>query len=68
MFKVGDIISPNYELSHNYKSLADWHNACVIEYNALLKEATLELNTGEIVHEFNLDPQFGVQFKVVGRK
>lgn len=68
MFKVGDIISPNYELSHNYKSLDDWHNACIIEYSAILKEATLELNTGEIVHEFNLDPQFGVQFKVVGRK
>lgn len=61
MFKAGDIISPNYELSHNYKSLDDWHNG-------VLKEATLELNTGEIVHEFNLDPQFGVQFKVVGRK
>lgn len=62
MFKDGDIISPVTGGSRW------WYNSTIIKYYPRLKEADLELNDGEIVHGFNLDPKIGVKFKVVGRK
>jgi len=63
MFKVGDKITPVE--SDWLKEFPHWDGMVIIEYTDIQMEATVKTKDGDIIDEFNLDPNFGAPFKVI---
>lgn len=59
MFKAGDKITPDYDSYPRHWKLME-----ILEYNAATKDATVKDLDGDIIQNFNLNPDIGVPFKV----
>lgn len=60
-FKVGDIIEP----VENVGIPTTWRGMEILKYVPFTRNATVRTKDGEIIHDFNLDPNFGVEFRVI---
>ncbi|QDH49072.1 hypothetical protein PHYNN_143 [Pantoea phage Phynn] len=60
MFKAGDKITPVGECCTRHWKLME-----VIKYNSVTKDAIVKDLDGDIIENFNLNPDIGVAFKVV---
>lgn len=60
-FKVGDIIEPVVKdgISPN------WRGMEILKYEPITRNATVCTKTGYVIEDFNLDPDYGVEFRVV---
>lgn len=60
-FKVGDIIEPVVKdgVSPN------WRDMEILKYESITRNATVCTKTGYVIEDFNLDPNYGVEFRVV---
>lgn len=60
-FKVGDIIEPVVKdgVSPN------WRGMEILKYEPITRNATVCTKTGYVIEDFNLDPNYGVEFRVV---
>ena len=60
-FKVGDIIEPVVKdgVSPN------WRGMQIMKYEPITRNATVCTKTGYVIEDFNLDPNYGVEFRVV---
>lgn len=60
-FKVGDIIEPVVKdgVSPN------WRGMEILKYEPITRNATVCTKTGYVIEDFNLDPDYGVEFRVV---
>lgn len=60
-FKVGDIIEPVVKdgVSPNWRGLE------ILKYEPITRNATVCTKTGYVIEDFNLDPDYGVEFRVV---
>ncbi|UEN68811.1 gp15 [Shigella virus Moo19] len=57
-FKVGDIIEP-------IEGFPQWKGITILEWNPITRDASVKLKSGTVIHGFNLDPDYGVEFKCV---
>ena len=63
-FKAGDLISPkNREC---IKEFPNWENLEIVSFCSDLCEAVVRQKDGWMCNHFNLDPEFGEEFEVVG--
>lgn len=60
-FKVGDIIEP----VENVGISPSWRGMEIMEYEPFTRNATVRTKTGYVIEDFNLDPDYGVEFRVV---
>lgn len=60
-FKVGDIIEP----VENVGISPSWRGMVILEYMPFTRNATVRTKDGEVIHDFNLDPDYGVEFRVI---
>ncbi|UVX31144.1 hypothetical protein P4b_00049 [Klebsiella phage VLCpiP4b] len=60
-FKVGDIIEPVESAGIS----PSWRGMEIMQYEPFTRNATVRTKDGYVIHDFNLDPDFGVEFRVV---
>lgn len=60
-FKVGDIIEPVESVGIS----PSWRGMEIMQYEPFTRNATVRTKDGYVIHDFNLDPDFGVEFRVV---
>lgn len=60
-FKAGDIIEP----VENIGISPTWRGMVILKYMPFTRNATVRTKDGEVIHDFNLDPDYGVEFRVV---
>lgn len=60
-FKVGDIIEPVESVGIS----PSWRGMEIMQYEPFTRNATVRTKDGYVIHDFNLDPDYGVEFRVV---
>lgn len=60
-FKAGDIIEPVESVGIS----PSWRGMEIMQYEPFTRNATVRTKDGYVIHDFNLDPDFGVEFRVV---
>lgn len=60
-FKEGDIIEP----VENVGISPSWRGMVILKYMPFTRNATVRTKDGEVIHDFNLDPDYGVEFRVI---
>ena len=60
-FKAGDIIEP----VENVGISPTWRGMVILKYESFTRNATVRTKDGYVIHDFNLDPDYGVEFRVV---
>ena len=60
-FKAGDIIEPVESVGIS----PSWRGMEIMQYEPFTRNASVRTKDGYVIHDFNLDPDFGVEFRVV---
>ena len=60
-FKVGDIIEPVESAGIS----PSWRGMEIMQYEPFTRNASVRTKDGYVIHDFNLDPDFGVEFRVL---